>query len=322
MDKRTLIQILAEADVGDVFSDELLRRHCTWQIGGPADLFAVPHTVEQLGRLRRYLYDHNIASVIIGNGSNVLFSDAGFRGVVVCIDRAMSKIKIDGVKVTSEAGIAVPRLARLVGLTGLTGLEYMIGIPGTLGGLVAMNGGSQRQTVGDVIREVVAMKPTGELFCVKQRDCDFSYRSSIFQNSLDIIVSVDMELQYGDVTQIRADMLADLRLRRKKFPLHSPNCGSVFASTTQMYETVGPPGKIIEDAGLKGYRIGDAEVSHRHANFILNKGKATAADVCKLIQYIRQKIYSSIGFWLTCEVKYISSDGVVRPAHETANRDV
>lgn len=322
MNKRSFIKILAEVDVGDIFPDELLSRHCTWQIGGSADLFVVPHTVEQLTRLRRYLYDHNIASVVIGNGSNVLFADAGFRGVVVSIDRAMSKIKIDGVTVTSEAGIAVPRLARLVGLTGLTGLEYMIGIPGTLGGLVAMNGGSHRQTVGDVIREVVAMKPTGETFCIKQRDCGFSYRSSIFQNSLDIIVSVDMELQYGDVTQIRADMLADLRLRRKKFPLHFPNCGSVFASTAQMYKIVGPPGKIIEDAGLKGYRIGDAEVSHRHANFILNKGKATAADVCELIQHIRQKVYNSTDFWLTCEVKYISSDGVVRPAHETANRDV
>ncbi|MHC4069698.1 MAG: UDP-N-acetylmuramate dehydrogenase [Planctomycetota bacterium] len=310
-DNRTLID-LGKLNVGDICVSEPLKKHTTWKIGGPADFLVCPLNIKQFQKLRQYIHNSNIASIVIGRGSNLLFDDAGFRGIVISVGQAMSAFSIEGVRVRSEAGISVPRLARAVGLAGLTGLEHTIGIPGTLGGLVAMNGGSHRRNIGEVVETVEAMDCMGQICKFKQEKCSFSYRKSIFQDSSLIVVRVEMKLKRGKTDLIRAEMLRDLRERRSKFPRRLPNCGSVFASTVEMFHTVGPPGKLIEDAGLKGLRVGDAEVSHKHANFIVNMGNAKATDVCELIRQIRKRVHDNTNFWMSCEVKYISSDGTVQ----------
>lgn len=313
---RKISEELAKLAVGDIFVSEPLRNHCTWRIGGPADLLVEPRSFEQLSQLRRYINKHKIASIVIGEGSNLLFDDAGFRGVVVKIGHSLSALNIDGTRVQAEAGIAVPRLARAVGLAGLTGIEHIIGIPGTLGGLIVMNGGSRRKSVGEVVRMVEAMDCHGEIHGISHEECGFSYRRSVFQESDWLVTRAKLELEYGDASAIRGEMLGVLRERRRKFPRRLPNCGSVFASTVEMFSKVGPPGKVIEEAGLKGLTAGGAQVSRKHANFIVNMGNAMAKDVCELIRQIRKKVHGNTNFWMPCEVKYVCCDGTVKAAHE------
>ena len=199
---------------------------------------------------------------------------------------------------------------------GLAGLEHTIGIPGTIGGLVLMNGGSQRKGIGENVGRVKVVNRQGMILDLTREECAFSYRKSALQGTGTVVVGVELECERQDPRQIRRMMLEDLRERRRKFPRKEPNCGSVFLSTSEMHATVGPPGKIIEDAALKGYRIGGAEVSHQHANFIVNRGGASSRDVLAVIAYIRQVVNNRIGFDLCCEVRYVSPEGVTMPAHQ------
>ena len=203
---------------------------------------------------------------------------------------------------------------------GLTGLEHTIGIPGTLGGLVMMNGGSQRKGIGENVTRVSIVDAEGATFRLSREDCAFSYRHSALQGSGSVVVEVELCCPQGNLAKVRSEMINDLRTRRRKFPRKQPNCGSVFLSTAEMHASVGPPGKIIEDAGLKGMRIGQAEVSQQHANFIVNLGGASSADVLTLIRHVRQKVRERIGFELDCEVCYVSPDGMLLPAHIKADK--
>ncbi len=312
---------LAAYNIGKSYRDELLARHCSWQIGGPADLLVEPETREQIAQLLAFVLANQIPLVVIGQGSNLLFDDAGLRGVVLKLGAAFSRVEIAGNIITAEAGLWVPQLARLAMRAELSGLEHCIGIPGTLGGLVLMNGGSRRKGIGENIRRVWLVDRNGDQKVLSQAECDFAYRSSALQASGDVVVQVELECLSGDLAMIRREMICDLRERRQKFPRKTPNCGSVFLSTREMHASVGPPGSIIEVAGLKGLRIGEAEVSQQHANFILNRGSASSADVLALIQHIRKAVARRIGFDLRCEVRYVSPQGDVRPASFFAERN-
>ncbi len=305
------IRHLVDMNVGRVCFDEPLKNHCTWKIGGPADVLVEPGSVEQITVLRRYLHEQKVASLTIGQGSNLLFDDAGFRGVVVKVGRSFSAVDIDGETVTTEAGASAVRLARQCGLAGLSGLEHIVGIPGTLGGLVAMNGGSLRQGIGDVVVSLEAMDKEGQCHSFMRDACGFAYRTSIFQDSDWLILRATLRLRKESPNTIHARMLEILRERREKFPRRLPNCGSVFLSTEQMHATIGPPGKVIEETGLKGTRIGDAEVSTQHANFIINRGNAGSEDVCRLVRLIREKVYARTGFRLQCEARKVTPAGNV-----------
>jgi len=311
-----LLDALSCSDGGLVRRNEPLRRHCTWRIGGPADLWIEPRSVGQLARICRILSGTSVPKVIMGNGSNLLFDDAGVRGAVIVMGRNLARVSIRGRTVTVEAGIAMPRLARLVGLSGLTGLEHTVGIPGTLGGLIAMNGGSLRRSIGSVVRSVSVVDSKGEISSLPQADCGFGYRCSRFLSEDAIIVGAELELDFGDPLAIRRDMLEILRDRRDMFPRRLPNCGSVFHSNPVADETFGPTGRVIEQTGCKGWRIGDAEVSRQHANFIVNRGTASASDVLALIAKVRRAVHARTGRWLRCEVRYVSPQGKVMPAHE------
>lgn len=312
---RSALVELARQDIGPHLFDEPLARHCTWNIGGPADLLVAPRGGEQIQRVVAFSHRKAIPLVVIGQGSNLLFADAGLRGVVLKLGSNFARLQIEGRRILAEAGVWVPQLARLAARAGLTGLEHTIGIPGTVGGLVLMNGGSQRQAIGSCVRRVEILERDGTAASLTPEQCHFAYRHSALQARGAVVIGLELECRPGELRGMRAEMLKDLRERRRKFPRKEPNCGSVFLSTSEMHATVGPPGKIIEQAGLKGTRIGGAEVSLRHANFIVNRGGAKAADVLALIAHIRQVVAARIGFDLGCEVRYVSAEGQIAPAH-------
>ena len=306
---------LVKAGVGTCIFDALLAKHNSWQIGGPADLLVEPENADQVASVVRFANSHRIPLIVIGEGTNLLFDDAGLRGIVLKLGHNLSRIAISNNRIMAEAGAWVPGLARKAMQAGLAGLEHTIGIPGTIGGLVLMNGGSQRKGIGENVSRVWIVDHAGEQAELSREECSFSYRQSALQGTGAIVVKVELECEREQPQWIRRMMLEDLRERRRKFPRKEPNCGSVFLSTSEMHASVGPPGKIVEDAGLKGTRVGDAEVSQQHANFIINRSNATSRDVLNLIAFIRQVVHEKIGFELCCEVRYVSPDGEIMPAH-------
>ena len=302
-------------DVGVVRQGEILANHSTWSVGGPADCLVEPQSVPQLCRLMQWLRTQDLPHVVIGKGSNLLFPDEGVRAVVIKIDHGLRHIQQQGDQLLVEAGISIPRLAHHAGSMGLSGLEHTIGIPGTLGGLIAMNGGSLQRSISEVLAWVEYIDERGQLISRRPDQCDFAYRRSWFQDHFAIIVRACLNLSPGDRHTIKRNMLATLRQRRANFPLRYPNCGSVFKSNPALYERVGPPGKVIEVLGLKGRQIGGAAVSQRHANFIINLGTARARDILQLIALIRDQVQTQFDLSLNCEVKYVSEQGEVMPAH-------
>lgn len=317
-------QTLTAADIGVCRLQEPLSRHCYWRIGGPADVLVEPTDAGQLARALALADRHGAPVVIYGDGSNLLFDDAGVRGMVIRIGRAMASLNIQNQTIEAQAGVWAPRLARRAAQAGLAGLEHIVGVPGTLGGLVVMNGGSLQQSIGDVIRRVQIVTRQGAIQNLSPEECRFAYRASALQGAEAVVVSARLELPPGDSAAIRTRMLEILRERRQKFPLKQPNCGSVFVRNLEMFDQFGPPGKVIEETGLKGLRIGDAQISHKHANFIVNLGAARSADVLELIRAIRRRVFDRVGHWLTCEARYVSPDGRIIPAHEaveTMNND-
>jgi UDP-N-acetylmuramate dehydrogenase len=313
--KKPALRHLAGLDIGSLRFDQPLSQHCTWRIGGPADLLVEPRSIEHVTTIVRFAREHAISLIVIGQGSNLLFDDAGVRGIVMKIGAELSRIEIDGNTIVAEGGAWVPGLALRAARAGLAGLEHTIGIPGTIGGLVLMNGaGAYGRGIGENVRRVWVVDREGNPAILDAKACRFSYRHSALQEMGAVVVKVELECPTGERLLIRREMLDDLRRRRSKFPRKEPNCGSVFLSSAEMHATVGPPGKIIEEAGLKGVRIGAAEVSTLHANFIVNRGGATSADVLSLISHIRRVVKERIGFELGCEVRYVTPEGDVMPA--------
>ena len=307
---------LKEKGVGTTLTNELLSKHSTWKIGGPADIFVLPATPRGLSDTLKIAGEYALPVVIIGGGSNLLFDDAGIRGMVIKIDAGLSSIQIDHNSIRAGAGVWVPCLARAVGNAGLAGLEHVIGIPGTFGGLLFMNGGSQRRSISECVRKVRVMDRKGKQQEFSRQECRFGYRTSVFQYSDFIILGAEIECPSGNPGLIHQEMLAILRSRSKKFPRKLPNCGSVFVSDPALYDSFGPPGKIIEDCNLKGAAVGDAMVAPQHANFIVNTGRATSAQVITLIDTVRRKVHARTKYWLRCEVRYVSTDGVIKPLNQ------
>lgn len=309
---KNVLQKLVKLDVGDIREKEPLKNHCTWRIGGPADVLIEPNSDKKCSKILAIAKEEKIPHIVIGRGSNLLFDDEGFRGIVIKISRKMSNFSIDATTVRAGAGISICKLARATGVAGLTGLEHTIGIPGTLGGLIVMNGGSLQKSIGDIIDWVKVMDHSGNIYNIPRKECNFSYRKSVFQKTDLIVIEAQMQLQHGNPAEIKSEMLAILRSRRTKFPNKLPNCGSVFLSDSELYSRFGPPGKIIEQAGLKGLRVGNAEVSQKHANFIVNTGNAKASDVRELISQVRAAIHEKTNIWMKCEVKYVQADGQIK----------
>lgn len=302
-------------DLGLIRANEPLWLHSRWRIGGVADLFIEPLRADQVSRACARAEEEGVALIIVGNGSNLLFSDAGLRGAVLKIGRKFSRYTLKGNVITAQAGAWVPALARAAANRGLSGLEHAAGIPGTLGGLIYMNGGSLRHSIGEIVRRVWAIDRFGNVKVMHNAKCAFSYRRSIFQDTDLVILQAELICQPDDPSRIRRRTLEILEERKKKFPLRLPNCGSVFSNHPELYNSFGPPGKVIEDLGFKGFTVGGVQVSQKHANFIVNLGSGKAADVFKLVSLIRAATFKRTGLYLECEVRYVDERGRLGPLH-------
>lgn len=284
----------------------MLAPYSWWKVGGPADYFIEAEGVRHLQTIIRELRAREMPFCVIGQGTNLLFDDRGYRGCVVRIVSGLSGLGIDGSRITVEAGCWVPHLARFAAKHGLSGLEHTIGIPASVGGLVCMNGGSQRKNIGELIESVTVLTPENEIRTDHVAECGFGYRQSRYQASGDIILSAVLRFERRrSYAEQRAEMLQILRERNQKFPRKMPSCGSVFKSSPELYEAYGPPGKIIEDLGFKGNIRGKIQVSPAHANFIVNLGGGASSDVLNLVQEIHAAVLQKTGLSMQPEFLYV-----------------
>lgn len=303
------VAYLSALSGGRIAMNVSLAKLSQWRIGGRAKLILCPSSVEQVSNLRAAFYTRGLPYVVFGLTSNLLFSDSGLEVPCLQLGPAMSRIRWDGCEVEVEAGTWVPGLARCIMKNSLAGAEHICGVPGTLGGLIVMNGGSQRRSISDSVVWVESVDETGQINRRNQVDCGFAYRHSIYQNNREIITRVRLRFKPSTRTKIRSEMLTILSDRRKKFPRKEPNCGSVFKSNPAQYATIGPPGAVIEQLGFKGHVRGGAQVSPRHANFIVNTGGARAGDVLGLISEISRAVFDNTGEQLEAEAIFVSREG-------------
>lgn len=285
-----------------------------WRIGGRADLVLRPSSKAEVSALARWFSEHDIKPVVIGLTSNLLFDDAGLRVPCIQIGGRMAQVNVQRRQAWAQAGAWVPWFARQLMQAGLSGAEHICGIPGTLGGLICMNGGSQRKGIGSNILEVESVDAVGNIRNRPARDCSFDYRQSVFQTNGEIITAASLRFSPRPRNEIRSDMRTILADRRYKFPRKEPNCGSVFKSNPAMYQEVGPPGAVIERLGFKGALEGGALVSPQHANFIVNTGNATATDVLTMIDRIGSAVAAATGYRMDAEACFVQADGTLRPA--------
>ncbi len=284
----------------NVVSDEPMRKHTTFRIGGNADIFVRPESKEQIAEILRLCREQDVPYFILGNGSNLLVGDRGFRGVVINIMDNMNDIKVDGGIIKAQAGAMLIKVSRAARDNSLTGLEFASGIPGTIGGAIYMNAGAYGGEMKDVVTKVTAMDAEGEIYTFGTDELEFSYRHSVIQQRDLIVLDVTMELAAGD-QKIIDDRMSELAVaRRTKQPLEYPSAGSTFKRPEGYFA-----GKLIMDAGLRGYRVGDAQVSEKHCGFVVNRGNATADDVIKLIDDVKAKVSEEYDVVLEPEVRMI-----------------
>ncbi|MGM9637308.1 MAG: UDP-N-acetylmuramate dehydrogenase [Eubacteriales bacterium] len=279
--------------------DTPLAGFTSFKVGGPADQLILPHTKEALVELISVVRECKIRYLILGNGSNVLFSDRGYRGAVL-LTTALRSYSVEGTKIHADCGVPLGALSVAAAAAGLSGLEFAYGIPGTLGGAVYMNAGAYGGEIADVLESSTCLCSDGQLCELSVEEHAFGYRSSVYQSSGGTVLSATLSLKKGDPTEIQAKMKDFMSRRREKQPLESPSAGSTFKRYPGYYT-----GKLIEDAGLKGFSVGDAMVSEKHAGFVINAGEATSADILALIEHIKQTIYQKNGILLECEVRII-----------------
>lgn len=293
--RNTFIDILGEENV---LVNEPMNRHTTFRIGGEADYFLTPENNEQVLAVLRYVKSEGIPYFILGNGSNLLVGDKGIRGAVICLYKKMNKVECNGEYVTAQCGALLSKTASVAMSAELTGFEFASGIPGTVGGAVYMNAGAYGFEIKNVIDRVRYIDSDGEIKEIYGADDRFGYRKSPFTGSDCIVLDCTFKLKMGDLENIKA-LTKDLTTRRvTKQPLDKPSAGSVFKRPEGYFA-----GALIEEANLKGYTIGGAQVSEKHAGFIINAGGATAKDVLDLIEYIKETVLKRSGVKLEPEIK-------------------
>ena len=280
--------------------NEPMSKHTTFRIGGPADVFISVSDESELTAVIKEAKTQNVPFMIMGNGSNMLVGDKGIRGLVIQIAGAMSEYEISGTTIKAQAGILMSKLAAAALKAGLTGFETLSGIPGTLGGGIFMNAGAYGGELKDIIKSVTYIDDEGHINTIDNSECEFGYRKSVFSGGGKYILSAVLELKKGDEAEIRR-LMADYNKRRSdKQPLNLPSAGSTFKRPEGYFA-----GKLIQDAGLMGCSIGGAQVSEKHAGFVVNKGGATAKDVLDLIVYVQKTVYEKYGVNLETEVRLI-----------------
>ncbi len=285
----------------DVVLDADMKEHTSFRIGGPCDVALFPHDKESFCAILGYVCTNDIKHIVLGNGSNVLFADVGYRGVVIFTGK-MNKFSFDNDILVCDSGAQLTAVAVNAVKKGYDGYAFACGIPGSIGGAVFMNAGAYEGQISDVlVYSEYYDTLTGKIGRMNAEDHHFNYRYSSYMDSTKIVLSCGLKLTKADDHAYLLSLMEDhIRARKEKQPLEYPSAGSVFKRYPGYYTA-----KLIDEAGLKGYCVGGAQVSEKHAGFIVNKGGATANDVLELIQIIKDKIYQMKGIHIECEVRYI-----------------
>lgn len=296
-----LMRELIENNVGKVKKEEQLARHTTMKIGGPADLFVEPFSVDGLEKTMNLLHKYQVNWRAIGRGSNLLVSDKGIEGVVIKLGNNMNHMDINGTVLTVDAGYSIVALSMLISRKGLSGLEFASGIPGSVGGAVYMNAGAHGSDISQILTEAHILFEDGTFGWLSNEEMEFSYRTSILQKKRPgIVVEARFQLTEGDKEQITEAMQKNKDYRKVTQPYDSPCAGSIFRNPLPEYA-----GKLIEEAGLKGFQIGGAQISEMHGNFIVNAGNAKAEDVLQLIGHVKKTILEKYNIQMETEVEIV-----------------
>lgn len=290
-----LIQIINEERV---LTEEPLHQHTTFRVGGPADYFVMPNKIEEVKAVVDLCQHANMPYYVLGNGSNLLVSDKGYRGVIIQIYKEMNKIEVVGDCIKAQAGALLSKIGSVALEGGLAGFEFAAGIPGTVGGAVVMNAGAYGGEMKDILASVTALTPDGEVITLTNEELELGYRTSIILKKDYIVLEAVCQLKSGDKEVIRAKM-DELKVQRvTKQPLEYPSAGSTFKRPEGYFA-----GKLIQDAGLRGFQVGGAQVSEKHCGFVINKDHATAADIVELMNRVSEKVMQEFGVTLEPEVK-------------------
>ncbi len=278
--------------------EEPMSKHTTFRVGGPADYFLIPETAEEVVKLVALCKDEKIPFYIIGNGSNLLVSDAGYPGAIIQIGRRMNEITVEGTTIKAQAGALLSAIGNKALEHSLGGFEFAAGIPGCLGGACVMNAGAYGGEMKDILKSVTVLNAKGEIEELAADQLDLGYRTSLIGKRGDIVLEAKMELTEKDPEEIKA-LMDDLRQKRmEKQPLDYPSAGSTFKRPEGYFA-----GKLIQDAGLKGFQVGGAQVSEKHSGFVINKDHASAADIDSLMRQVSEKVEEKFGVPLEAEVK-------------------
>ena len=281
-----------------IYKEEPMKKHTTFRVGGNADYFIVPKTIEEVKNVVALCKETDMPYYILGNGSNLLVSDKGYRGVIIQIYKEMNEICIEGDQIKVQAGALLSKIGSAALEAGLTGFEFASGIPGTIGGAVVMNAGAYGGEMKDVLEEVTALTPEGEAIVLRKEELELGYRTSIIAKKDYIVLEAKLKLEKGEKDAIKGRM-DELKLQRTtKQPLEYPSAGSTFKRPEGYFA-----GKLIQDAGLRGFQVGGAQVSEKHCGFVINKDHATAADVWELMCQVRAIVKEKFAVELEPEVK-------------------
>lgn len=281
----------------DIKLNEPMKNHTTFRVGGPARVFLTVHAEEILKKILGLLSDCKLPYFVLGNGSNLLVSDSGYDGVMVCLGEEFAQVEIDDNCMKAGAAAFLGKVARRALEAELTGLEFAAGIPGTIGGGVVMNAGAYGGELSQSITAVRVMDSRGNVRLIEKQDLQFGYRESLFKHQSFVILEVFLKLREGNREEIEDRMKEYTKARMEKQPLEYPSAGSTFKRPKGYFA-----GKLIMDAGLRGYRAGDAQISEKHCGFVINKGNATAQDIRKVIEDTRQRVKEKFGVELEPEV--------------------
>lgn len=282
-----------------IFMEEPMKKHTTFRVGGPADVLVQPDETA-LAAILALCRQYYVPYSFIGNGSNLLVGDKGIRGVVIEMTDPMGNIEVHGTKITAQAGAMLSKIANTAASNGLGGMEFAAGIPGSVGGAVVMNAGAYGGEMKDIIERVYVLDENGARLELDRDALDLGYRHSCIPDKKYIVTKVVLELVPRDGAEIRSEMKELNEKRAEKQPLQYPSAGSTFKRPEGYFA-----GKLIMDAGLRGYQVGGAQVSEKHCGFVINKGDATAADICQLMQDVSDKVQAQFGVVLEPEVKMI-----------------
>lgn len=281
-----------------VKKEEPMRLHTTFRVGGPADLFVSPNSVEEVCKVTALCREEGVPYYIMGNGSNLLVSDQGYRGVIIQFYKEMNDISVEGTLLRAQAGALLSAVANRALLESLTGFEFAAGIPGTLGGACVMNAGAYGGEMKDVLKAVTVLTQEGEVLTLSNEELELGYRTSVIARKHYIVLEAEIALSEGKKEEIQA-VMDDLKERRiTKQPLEYPSAGSTFKRPEGYFA-----GKLIQDAGLRGFQVGGAQVSEKHCGFVINKDHATAAEIAELIRQVSEKVEAQFGVKLEPEVK-------------------